>query len=84
MVPKFAFGGAALILCGDTSKRKPITQFLWAASRRCAYARIKKDGLVDKNGIDTWRYSDTLDNTEDFFPKENLKSLNDIFTDMSC
>lgn len=49
-----------------------------------AYARIKKDGLVDKNGIDTWRYSDTLDNTEDFFPKENLKSLNDIFTDMSC
>ena len=49
-----------------------------------AYIRIKKDGLVDKNGIDTWRYSDTLDNTEDFFPKENLKSLNDIFTHMSC
>ena len=49
-----------------------------------AYLKVKNDGQIDRNGIDTWCYSDTLEYTEleSFFPMENLKALNDIFSGM--
>ena len=50
-----------------------------------AYIRIKMDRLIDRNGIDTWRYSDTLElsETESFFPTDHLRILNDIFASIT-
>lgn len=50
-----------------------------------AYIRIKKDRLIDRNCIDTWRYSDTLtmSEAESFFPIDHLRILNDIFASIT-